>query len=1539
MRIIYTYDVSGMREKRRKFFVEFDSNKITFEELEDILRNDGATLNPSSELMYFNKSVNSFCTFPQYEPLEEPEELLIQIKRGYSISANMILSDIDLLEKKCEETENKIEERQKKRKSMNTLKTSISRVPCKELDIVMLYASPLVNKSESFESPSLNFLKEKEVLIQKIDKNAIARFEIATPENIKELFEYHSPIVIISCEALVKDNIELVLAVEKFDNISEIGELSEMSENELKDILAGNRFNQIIIVKSKKFEEVGQIFINIGFSIVLAVEDKDDATDSMLFIAKVINELLSGNTIEEIQEDLFQDIEPSQPRYKFLYTDESIKEQKFFLNEKKGVLEVVSDTYSLYKPPTIHKLAVGRRKEMKELISLILNHKCINVTGLCGIGKTMVLKRTAQYLYERRVFKDGIVYLDICMRTDMIFLYRYLAIIMSIPLADQLSIADDEKILSTMNFTEILLIIDNIDRLDNKEKIKSDIVKIISGTDKPKFIIGSQDFLEIKDVYNYELPLLTQKQSKALLQTGNEQYSDDIDSIVEKVGHNPADLLQFSPLLQQKFPESLSKYPESKYFSIETSISYMKKSFPNFLTFIKLLSYMPSGACDLNIKALCSNLIENYAEILESLKIDKKGYWFIHSDDNFKFVLLRSNVMNYLNYQIPHDPKLAKICLVHLGVYARAILKAFLRINDPVFNQYRGSLMFINAGIDTGIWGPCFVEESQKMFEEIQKDFSDVNKMFEKIESNFWYYLNGKLLKDMLGLENNVLDDTCSKALGEIILCTTSIFILMGKNEDALIMISRGRDLSNHFNLEKINALLLLTRASMHSSKKFDKTLEKNLLYSSRKYEKAKSLAEKAKKYFLNKEEAGLAECSFLIALIRFKMKKSSNSMNLLKKVSSTLVEEDAEMDLVIIRFKNARQELGCARAQLGYSKYMLKKGNDLKINDYLTEAIKVFDEHKFYFWKTKAQLCLFKWYFKGSNWTESRKILNGIDRTQQEVIQVVVDKLLHKVNENIKKTNKHAISFFFSAPLVQMNNLQLMKTKPLWRINNEMIQQIQSSLVGLSKEFCLRSEVLSRANFQNCLEDRPMILHLASCGVNNTHIFFEADQGVADLISFQQFSELCGDSLKKYGVELLVLAMPLSKKFASYCYKNLQIRHVVGFQLFDYTDENCPTQVAQTLEIGIKSFCVEFYIRLLQGKSVKESFLLARSRMDHTVQKELRIFGEISVQGCKFIQYWESVKDNEPVLVDFESDEHEFYLLTTDIPCGEPVIMSLPFGPCDIVREGKFVGRQVEMHKVLQGLKQTNCVLVEGEDGIGKTDFVKQVGIYLNLRHEYTDRISYLDIKGKSSLEEINQRLHEIGIRVYSGYFIERKKKNKKILLILDNCDDFFTKSSHAFFQLLELLMTEWKISVILTGKTRIKPPDSLKIVRQQLGKLSDTECKALITLARPCFFAEFYINEDEKQAIELLFKKFILESKKNPGELMKLLANFDRQGPTQLLKKINLVMWLKNQKGYEGESGEYAFDNESHLDSINYSIPEEDDQDDSLPDNLPTS
>ena len=89
--------------------------------------------------------------------------------------------------------------------------------------------------------------------------------------------------------------------------------------------------------------------------------------------------------------------------------------------------------------------------------------------------------------------------------------------------------------------------------------------------------------------------------------------------------------------------------------------------------------------------------------------------------------------------------------------------------------------------------------------------------MFAKIEANFWHYINKSQVKRLLIVENSLSEES-GKALEEIMLCTTSIFIVLGKNLDAIEMINRSKSFCKEFRLKKVQNMLKLIEAALRSS-------------------------------------------------------------------------------------------------------------------------------------------------------------------------------------------------------------------------------------------------------------------------------------------------------------------------------------------------------------------------------------------------------------------------------------------------------------------------------------------------------------------------------------------------------------------------------------------------------------------------------------------------------------------------------------------------------------------------------------------------
>ncbi len=56
---------------------------------------------------------------------------------------------------------------------------------------------------------------------------------------------------------------------------------------------------------------------------------------------------------------------------------------------------------------------MGRCLILQETIEKVVHHKLVSIRGILGIGKSAILKELANYISERMIFKDGVIYMSI----------------------------------------------------------------------------------------------------------------------------------------------------------------------------------------------------------------------------------------------------------------------------------------------------------------------------------------------------------------------------------------------------------------------------------------------------------------------------------------------------------------------------------------------------------------------------------------------------------------------------------------------------------------------------------------------------------------------------------------------------------------------------------------------------------------------------------------------------------------------------------------------------------------------------------------------------------------------------------------------------------------------------------------------------------------------------------------------------------------------------------------------------------------------
>jgi hypothetical protein len=1579
MKIFYSYEVEGIQRKDQKNYIEVsDSNPergLTYDSLVNLLKQDRANINEHSVLCYYNQMKRANVTLKRGDVIPETDQIEIIIRRGHSQAINELLHRLDSLQHQVQGLEEKLEHKEQKISSQNKRKELVLKPFYSELDIAMLHAAPLffVQKSNirPYDESKLNFEYEKNFIIENLNKGDI-RFEAGTPENFKELLEYMPKVIIISCQSYYKSHEGFVLAFEKHDLSSdgrgEIGLMHEINSSNLKKMLmAANQYLQVIILKGRYSQEMGNVLLSAGFSCVVCVHDIDESKDCLKFIVDFIGKLMDGLTIEQafeiteketLEKGFFNEcccahqhkpdclwvkkiqvsnaekrhiehsstkccglkgslhstscekslkfnskysnsrtiteeewknnhwnicccspeLDHKKIKFSIINNDQSVLDQVLFEPNKKNKLEVRSGLSDHLKPQYIEKFMIGRRVEISDLILMTLSNRCVNVIGSCGIGKTMVIKKAGQYAYERRIFKDGVVYIDFLMRTDIIFLYRYIANRLNLP-----SFNSHKDLCNSINELDVLLIIDNIDPLLKQDHVSllSTYAYIISNTTKPKFMIASQESLNLKDSKIYNMPPLTTQQASDLLKHFGEDNNITIPpEIFQSIGTKPADILQICPLFPKPGCEYILNLLQKTYdnktnYSISISFHYLLSKIPESEDFLKILSYLPSGALNLNIKYLCEDIIPNYNEILKILRTEGKntGIWFLHSDKDFEFVLLRSNVANYLENNLSVRPNMVRIILAHLAMFAQAILTSLLNSESSIGAEARSSLFFVNKGISYGMWKPQFIPKP-----ELLADIKDPVEVFNKIEPNLWYYLNVPQLKKLLSIQED-LKKQSAEAIGDMVLTTTAIFILLGKTLDAIEMIKRARQFCKDFKLKRICNMLKITEASL-SALYFD-------------FPKACELIESAKEYFSKHDLEGEAECNLLKGLIKEAL-ESQNELLLIRRFTNS-TDVDAELNRSIYLFSEARQDLGNARAQLAYAEYNLKnEKNEVEILDSLKNAIDVFRKLDLVFWETRAVICLSDWYYHGHNWIVARNKLTSIVPKKEDVKhQLIISSKLVKINEMIRKDKKYVVALFKAFPIVQKTaNNQINRIGSIWRTSSKFRSALQARLENIKKEVCIRMEIASRSKLKEYLNDRCIILHLTSDMFSSTQLFLEGPNGLADPLNFEEFYGLVGGSLKKHGVEVLVLCMPLSVQLGEYCHETLGVKHVICFNFIDYPRDGNPVQMAEILENAMSEFCTNFYALVIEGHTIRGSFTESKAVMEDYINKKIKEFPHLQLRGKTFEKWWNEYHKNEPILINEYSESHDECLLPIESTDGCFIEINDQRGPCNIRRKNlnTIVGRQVEIHNAIDALNNNNCIHVFGEEGIGKTEFVSQIGYFLNVRNKYPDGIFLLNLQRKSSLNELyDELLQKIGLTFYSSNIVPRTfLYKKKMLLILDNCDDLYQKAIHTFNSLLKMFLEECEISLIITTTIKIQTYESFNVKRFALRNLTNLESLVMLSLKSPQFTSQLLETELEQSQYEESVNEIIKDSRGLPKIIILWAKKIENANPKEILKMM---------------------------------------------------
>jgi tetratricopeptide (TPR) repeat protein len=333
---------------------------------------------------------------------------------------------------------------------------------------------------------------------------------------------------------------------------------------------------ELAIVTACYSEKIGEMLVEAGIRHVIAVQCDVPVLDeaAIVFIGQFFRSLFQGDSVQkafEMAKLLIEgnpDVMKMESHLRFISHEKGVP---FVPEEKKFVLlpadrtahsdsllskEVPSGSLVLGEPvpsraalPVKPQSFVGRSVEMYDIINELITNRLVTITGVGGIGKTMVAIEVARWFCTRPYFAGGIFYIDL----RQIETAEGIIDVVGAALGMQPAELDD--VIAYLQNRQCLLVLDNAeDILWRDEDAMHDFVNsIVKYTVDTTFLITSQrpvggNLHEPEHIYRL-YPLEPDDASLLFLMTARrrmydyEWKSDTFYSVLEQLGGHPLSIV------------------------------------------------------------------------------------------------------------------------------------------------------------------------------------------------------------------------------------------------------------------------------------------------------------------------------------------------------------------------------------------------------------------------------------------------------------------------------------------------------------------------------------------------------------------------------------------------------------------------------------------------------------------------------------------------------------------------------------------------------------------------------------------------------------------------------------------------------------------------------------------------------------------------------------------------------------------------------------------------------------------------------------
>ncbi|CAI2377964.1 unnamed protein product [Moneuplotes crassus] len=449
-------EIEEKREAEEDFFQpeqtevtqNHDLNPTTFnidnlEEMSDIMMDDFDDESSDGEMPERNTihsagiNGNNYSTFSeslQMRPafsVTETKEIIegiqdINIKKRVSDIISRLEEELDKRDKSLEQLE---------KSGYNPLNLEKNR-----LHFAFLFSSPLVMdiNNISREIMQLDWASEIEDILDSLrhlNYNLNYKISVGTRENLRRTV-IDCPIALHFSGHGVENTIEnlgqySILTKEKGNVLlleDSIGKTNYYFEKELEDLVKvrENKF-EVVFVSSCHSEFAGKVFLNAGAKHVICIKQSEKIADAAsLKFSSVFYENLFGKGMSVCdayvtsKNEVANEINPTEAEKFLLFTQESHGERldkkhkcSAIHNLTEGCLTDLSEDPLFDYVPNKVEGFICREIEMYQITRLVSSSKIVTVIGPPGIGKTSIARNLANFYKERKMFRDGIIYIKL----------------------------------------------------------------------------------------------------------------------------------------------------------------------------------------------------------------------------------------------------------------------------------------------------------------------------------------------------------------------------------------------------------------------------------------------------------------------------------------------------------------------------------------------------------------------------------------------------------------------------------------------------------------------------------------------------------------------------------------------------------------------------------------------------------------------------------------------------------------------------------------------------------------------------------------------------------------------------------------------------------------------------------------------------------------------------------------------------------------------------------------------------------------------